>query len=438
MASLTDLYNNIKIMLSKIYVTIQQDSNQAESGTVNGIVTTNNSNKIQVAKSISKNKISDFPSDLSEFSNNSSNKFLRENSSLSWNKLSPPTASQTTPGIMSVQDKKKLDGLSGNGSNVSFTPSLSKGTAIGTLTINNIPTTLYCNNDTNTTYQAGTGLTLDTSKNEFSLTNASKYIQKNNTFTGYIQSNGAISTPPNTTYEAGEGLSLDDNVFSLTNASNYIKTSTTSGLITNNGNIDTTSYLSQNDITDTLTSTSNQPITSGAVYNALNTPPTPTSWYIVTDMTTNANRNFAQQMYYNYLTGMVELHVITPYRKIGAGWNNVSRLIGKSEITSLTDSTETLSSNSDINPNSSATSNQPDVADFTPYTMIYGIAQGMSSGEDGNSGKKVNLPLPIALAPDGKMFLYNDKPDIITFSGTNQRYKFYLTYRCRKNRININ
>ena len=51
--------------------------------------------------------------------------------------------------------------------------------------------------DTNTTYTAGTGLTL--SSGAFSLTDASNYIKKSSTV-GYIKNDGTIGTPTNTTY----------------------------------------------------------------------------------------------------------------------------------------------------------------------------------------------------------------------------------------------
>lgn len=49
------------------------------------------------------------------------------------------------------------------------------------------------------TYTAGTGLTL--SNGQFSLTDASNYVKKSST-SGYIKNDGSIGTPPNTTYSA--------------------------------------------------------------------------------------------------------------------------------------------------------------------------------------------------------------------------------------------
>ena len=49
------------------------------------------------------------------------------------------------------------------------------------------------------TYTAGTGLTL--SNGQFSLTDASNYVKKSST-SGYIKNDGTIGTPPNTTYSA--------------------------------------------------------------------------------------------------------------------------------------------------------------------------------------------------------------------------------------------
>ena len=94
---------------------------------------------------------------------------------------------------------------------VSFSQTKTSGTEIGTITINGTATKLY-QQDNNTTYTAGTGLTL--SNGAFSLTDASNYIKKSST-SGYIKNDGTIGTPTNTTYANGTGLNLSGTTFSV-------------------------------------------------------------------------------------------------------------------------------------------------------------------------------------------------------------------------------
>ncbi len=49
---------------------------------------------------------------------------------------------------MTASDKAKLDGIHTGATEVSFSRSLTTGTQIGTITINNTATTLYSTNDT--------------------------------------------------------------------------------------------------------------------------------------------------------------------------------------------------------------------------------------------------------------------------------------------------
>lgn len=71
-------------------------------------------------------------------------------------------ATTSVAGLMSASDKSKLDAITASADSVSFSRSLSSGTKIGTITINGDATDLYCqtNTDTNTTYSAGTGISL--------------------------------------------------------------------------------------------------------------------------------------------------------------------------------------------------------------------------------------------------------------------------------------
>lgn len=65
-------------------------------------------------------------------------------------------ATEDKNGLMSKSDKSKLDGIADSADSVSFTRSLASGTKMGTITINGVSTDLYCNNDTNTTYDVVT------------------------------------------------------------------------------------------------------------------------------------------------------------------------------------------------------------------------------------------------------------------------------------------
>ena len=68
-------------------------------------------------------------------------------------------ASTSANGLMTSAMVSKLNGIQESADAVSFTRSLTSGTKIGTITINGAGTDIYCNN--NTTYSAGTGITLD-------------------------------------------------------------------------------------------------------------------------------------------------------------------------------------------------------------------------------------------------------------------------------------
>ena len=73
------------------------------------------------------------------------------------------TATQRTAGFLSVNDKKKLDGIQESADAVSVTRSLTSGTKIATITINGTGTDLYCekntDNDTKVTQSSDTSTT---------------------------------------------------------------------------------------------------------------------------------------------------------------------------------------------------------------------------------------------------------------------------------------
>ena len=80
-------------------------------------------------------------------------------------------ATTSANGLMTSAMVTKLNGIAENADNVSFTRSLTSGTKVGTITINGESTDLYCQTNTNTTYSASTGLSLNSS-NAFSLNTA--------------------------------------------------------------------------------------------------------------------------------------------------------------------------------------------------------------------------------------------------------------------------
>lgn len=64
-------------------------------------------------------------------------------------------ATQTAAGMMSAQDKQKLDSVSANASAVSITQSLTSGTEVGTITVGSTPIKLYAPTNTDTHYKTG-------------------------------------------------------------------------------------------------------------------------------------------------------------------------------------------------------------------------------------------------------------------------------------------
>lgn len=69
-------------------------------------------------------------------------------------------ATTSAAGLMSADDKTKLDGITASADTVAFTRSLTSGTKVGTLTINGTGVDLYAPTDTNTTYSQGTGISI--------------------------------------------------------------------------------------------------------------------------------------------------------------------------------------------------------------------------------------------------------------------------------------
>lgn len=74
------------------------------------------------------------------------------------------SASQSAAGLLSANDKKKLDGITDSADAVSFTASATSGNKVGTITINGSGTDLYSPTQTSVSGNAGTATTLKTAR----------------------------------------------------------------------------------------------------------------------------------------------------------------------------------------------------------------------------------------------------------------------------------
>lgn len=74
------------------------------------------------------------------------------------------SAGTSAAGLMSAEDKKKLDGITASADAVSFTRNATSGNKIGTITINDTPLDLYSPTQTSVSGNAGTSTTLKTAR----------------------------------------------------------------------------------------------------------------------------------------------------------------------------------------------------------------------------------------------------------------------------------
>lgn len=168
-------------------------------------------------------------------------------------------ATQINDGLMSSTDKNKLDGIKDGANVVTFSRGLTNGTKIGTLTINDIATDLYCETNTDTTYTSGNGIELN--GNTFSHADTSTLngaygptediigndgatiVVPQITVDGYGHITGitnrtytSVNTDTNTTYTNGNGIDLNGTVFSHADTSTLEGSyGPTSDVIGNNG-----------------------------------------------------------------------------------------------------------------------------------------------------------------------------------------------------------
>ena len=121
-------------------------------------------------------------------------------------------ATTGTSGLMSATDKAKLDGITASADSVSFSRSLTSGTKVGTITINGTATDLYAPTNTDTTYSDMKGATASVAGTR-GLVPAPSAGQQ----TRFLKGDGTWAVPPDTdtTYSAGTGITLRDTTFSL-------------------------------------------------------------------------------------------------------------------------------------------------------------------------------------------------------------------------------
>ena len=154
-------------------------------------------------------------------------------------------ATTSAAGLMSKDDKAKLDGITASADAVSFSRSLTSGTKVGTITINGTGTDLYAPTNTDTHWTTGitAGATGTTSNSATTNGNTFIKIKDNSTHRGQIKlvgsgatsvssdANGVItinSTDNNTTYgsmsvsEGTTGTATTDRVLTATNLKGII------------------------------------------------------------------------------------------------------------------------------------------------------------------------------------------------------------------------
>lgn len=125
-------------------------------------------------------------------------------------------ATTSANGLMSSSDKSKLDGIQAGADAVSFSRSLSSGTKIGTITINGTNTNIYAPTAGEPVeYGVATSTTLGLVRIGYPESGKNYPVELNSSNQMYVN---VPWTDNNTTYSAGTGLSLSGTVFSLKKA----------------------------------------------------------------------------------------------------------------------------------------------------------------------------------------------------------------------------
>lgn len=125
-------------------------------------------------------------------------------------------ATASANGLMSSNDKSKLDGIQVGADAVSFSRSLSSGTKIGTININGTNTDIYAPTAGKPVeYGVATSTTLGLVKIGYPESGKNYPVELNSSNQMYVN---VPWTDNNTTYSAGTGLSLSGTAFSLVKA----------------------------------------------------------------------------------------------------------------------------------------------------------------------------------------------------------------------------
>lgn len=125
-------------------------------------------------------------------------------------------ATTSANGLMSSSDKSKLDGIQAGADAVSFSRSLSSGTKIGTININGTNTDIYAPTAGKPVeYGVATSTTLGLVRIGYPESGKNYPVELNSSNQMYVN---VPWTDSNTTYSAGTGLSLSGTTFSLRKA----------------------------------------------------------------------------------------------------------------------------------------------------------------------------------------------------------------------------
>lgn len=125
-------------------------------------------------------------------------------------------ATTSANGLMSSSDKSKLNGIQAGADAVSFSRSLSSGTKIGTININDVNTDIYAPTAREPVeYGVATSTTLGLVRIGYPESGKNYPVELNSSNQMYVN---VPWTDNNTTYSAGAGLSLSGTVFSLRKA----------------------------------------------------------------------------------------------------------------------------------------------------------------------------------------------------------------------------
>lgn len=125
-------------------------------------------------------------------------------------------ATTSANGLMSSSDKSKLDGIQAGADAVSFSRSLSSGTKIGTININGTNTDIYAPTAGEPVeYGVATSTTLGLVRIGYPESGRNYPVELNSSNQMYVN---VPWTNSNTTYSAGTGLSLSGTTFSLVKA----------------------------------------------------------------------------------------------------------------------------------------------------------------------------------------------------------------------------